>query len=112
MLDKNTEEILKTITKIAPEGYKIFINDDFKSENVQECINKLAETGYIVVKYCQDGEYLIALTLAGKDYFYSKYERLIYKKLISQRVSIFALIGSFFGCAIFYLLLIIGGFYA
>ena len=109
MLDKNTEEILKNITVAAPNGYKLFTVDDFLTENVEEGINKLAEDGYILVKYNCDGEYLLALTQSGKDYFALKYEKLIYKSLISKRVALFAFIGSFLGCLTFLLVLILVG---
>ncbi|MBQ3572533.1 MAG: hypothetical protein IJA15_06885 [Clostridia bacterium] len=101
MLNENDELVLKQIIERAPEGYKLFCAEDFFNKNAEDGINKLAEKGYIVLKYSNGGEYLLSLSNRGKQYFSSKYEKLLYKSSISRRVAIYSFLGAFLGGLLF-----------
>ena len=105
MLSKNAESILKIINEIAPEGYKIFNSDDFFNCEVEKGIFELAEKNHLNLKYCNQGEYLVSLTSAGKRYFKECEEKLVFRRVLLKRVAIFSFLGSFIGCLIACLLI-------
>ena len=109
MLDKNSENILKIINDIAPEGFKIFNCDDFLNCEVEKGISDLAEKNYVNLKYSGEGEYLLSLTASGKQYFKIKQEECTSKGCLLRKVALFSFLGAFFaGIAVQLLLLLLG----
>ena len=97
MLTKNHEEILKSIIKLCPTGYKLVTCEDFNKITVEEELNFLAEKGLINIKYSLNGEYLIGLLPNGKNYFDNEKIQLDLEKEALRKNRRFAFIGGCLG---------------
>ncbi len=111
MINVESENVLRKIIEIAPDGYKLFTHDDFNMEEVHSILNKLNEVGLIDLKYNLNDEYLLKLTSKGKEYFLEKNQQIKSLSLSYKRAFIASLLGSLLGALIVHVVIYIGGYY-
>lgn len=98
MLDERTEKILSAVIKECGTGYKILCADDFGDEkNVNETLNKLAETGYISMRYSGGGDYLVTPLLKAREYFEEKQNEYLLRGLLYKKVALYSFFGAIAG---------------
>ena len=100
MLDKNTENVLKTIKESCDDGrYKVFSADDFdvgEYNVVSDIIDFLTERKFIELRYKDDDSFCLTVLSKGRLYEEEKQEKFGEKKKYSSFVK-FAFWGSLAG---------------
>ena len=98
MLDEKNEAVLNRILTECNGKYKIFACEDFfEIDNLEDSINFLSESGYIVLRYNNQGEYLIIPTQKGHAYFKQKSQKLLRDAVFSEVLRKSSFKGAFLG---------------
>lgn len=121
MLEANCEQALKRVIELCRGGYTVLSADDFgEIPAVEGCISRLAEGGYISLRYSSNGQYLLMPVEKGLEYFSEKRGRLLYKSVLRRECALYSFLGAIAGglCAallialIFAIAFLIRGAYA
>lgn len=96
MLEVNCEQALRRVIELSHGGYTVLCSDDFAEiPNAERCISRLAEGGYISLRYSAGGQYLLMPVEKGLEYFSEKRGKQLYKSVLRRECALY----SFFGGA-------------
>lgn len=97
MLDQKTQNVLKRIIEICPNGYKLVDKSDFYNEDVENEILLLNASGFVNLKFYKNSEYLLCPTQRGKQYFNNAQKAVVYRAIFYRKIAVNALIGGLIG---------------
>lgn len=108
MIDEKCEAVLSLILTECGGSYKIFDSTDFeKIENFDRHVRYLSESGYVSLRYSREGEYLIAPTQKGSEYFKRKSQAILHDAVLCETLRAQSFKGAFFGSFIAFALVFV-----
>lgn len=98
MLEANCEQALKRVIELCRGGYTVLGADDFgEIPAIDSCISRLADGGYISLRYSANGQYLLMPVEKGLEYFSEKRGKLVYKSVLRRECAFYSFLGALAG---------------
>lgn len=109
MLEVNCEQTLRRIIELSHGGYTVLdINDFSEIHDAEKCVSRLAEGGYISLRYSAGGQFLLMPVEKGLEYFSEKNGKQLYKSVLRRECALYSFLGALCGgfCALVFAVII------